>query len=428
MNPELLQHLYQHFIECGKVSTDTRNISQGSIFFALRGDNFDGNEYAQEALTIGASYAVVDSPWFSASERFIKVPDVLTCLQELATLHRSKMPATVIGLTGSNGKTTTKELMKSVLMQEFNVLATEGNLNNHIGVPLTLLKLTPEHTHAIIEMGASSIGEIQQLCTFARPDIGYITNFGKAHLEGFGSEEGVLKGKSELYDDLLFRRGTAIVNGNDKKQMKATRKLSRFVFGEEDADCTIIQGKSVDGNLVVNVEGTEIQSNVTGEYNYANIAAAAALGCYLKMSIQSIEKGIAAYVPGDNRSQWLTKGSNKILLDAYNANPSSVEAALQSFSTLPGKKWVIIGDMFELGHYAKQEHQRIARLAGQLNFDKVLLVGENFYRIHGLENVQSFADINLLSAYLESEAIDKTTILLKGSRGMKMERLLNVFP
>jgi UDP-N-acetylmuramoyl-tripeptide--D-alanyl-D-alanine ligase len=427
IHPDLIRRIYEIFRECGKVSTDTRKITEGSVFFALRGDNFDGNEYAHKALELGASYAVVDSPWFTSSENFIKVPDVLSCLQQVAVMHRSNLNVSVIGITGSNGKTTTKELMKSVLMQQFNVLATEGNLNNHIGVPLTLLKLTREHTQAIIEMGASSIGEIKQLCSFARPDIGYITNFGKAHLEGFGSEEAVIRGKSELYEDLRNGNGVAIVNGNDKKQMKATRDISRFVFGEKDADCKITLGTPIDGNLVINVEGTDIRSNLTGTYNLSNIAAAAALGCYLKVPLQSIQKGIAAYVPENNRSQWLIMGSNKILLDAYNANPSSVEVALQSLSELPGKKWVIIGDMFELGHYARQEHQRIARLANELDFDKVLLVGENFYNINGVENVQTFANIDLLRKFLESEQIENTTILLKGSRGMKMESLLNIF-
>ncbi|MCC5918406.1 MAG: UDP-N-acetylmuramoyl-tripeptide--D-alanyl-D-alanine ligase [Cryomorphaceae bacterium] len=429
MHLDLINHIYKAFLNSTGVSIDSRSIREGSIFFALRGDNFDGNQFAHEAIANGASYAVVDSPWFSSSENVFKVPDVLLALQEIATLHRQRSNATVIGLTGSNGKTTTKELIYAVLRQTHRVLATEGNLNNHIGVPLTLLRIRPEHEYVIVEMGASSVGEIEMLSEITKPDVGLITNYGKAHLEGFGSPEGVIQGKSELFEYLRKRNGVAIVNADDDIQMKRSEGMQRYTYGLGNVDCFIDLLVGEDPFLRVIVAGTEIETQMTGIFNYSNIASAAALSCYLSIPMSAIKKGIHSYIPGNNRSQWVETGSNKVFLDAYNANPTSVEASLLSLTTLEGNRCAIIGDMFELGLFAKQEHKQIANTAVSLGIEKVILVGEIFNTVRGLDgfaNLEIYQNMDNLRDRLIDNPITNSIILLKGSRGMKMESLLEI--
>ncbi len=421
-----LERIYQAFSQSGLVSTDSRNIPQGAVFFALKGPNFDGNTYAKEALTNGAIAAVVDDSALANEENLIFVPDVLEALQALSLMHRKAMGTTIIGLTGSNGKTTSKELMHAVLKQSFDVLATEGNLNNHIGVPLTLLRLKPSHQVAIVEMGANGIGQIEELAALAQPDYGYITNFGKAHLEGFGSEEGVVIGKSELYQQLHATNGTAIVNADDPKQIKQSAGINRVLFGTQ-GDVQITTGISDEGLVYADYYGMRIQSQLTGDYNQSNVAAAIAVGVMFDMPLDKIDAGISGYVPTNNRSQWCTVGGVRVLLDAYNANPTSVEAALKSFAQVPGEKWVVLGDMLELGNYSEEEHQRIADLAASLSFEKVLLVGPHFSKAAS-PLVELFESTNAVADYLSNQKINEPlSILLKGSRGMKMESLLSCF-
>lgn len=421
-----LKRIYEAFSQNGLVSTDSRNIPQGAVFFALKGPNFDGNTYAKEALTKGAIAAVVDDPALANEENLIFVPDVLEALQALALMHRKAMGTTIIGLTGSNGKTTSKELMHAVLKQSFDVLATEGNLNNHIGVPLTLLRLKPSHQVAIVEMGANGIGQIEELAALAQPDYGYITNFGKAHLEGFGSEEGVVIGKSELYQQLRATNGTAIVNADDPKQIKQSAGINRVLFGTQ-GDVQITTGISDEGLVYADYYGMRIQSQLTGDYNQSNVAAAIAVGVMFDMPLDKIDAGISGYVPTNNRSQWCAVGGVRVLLDAYNANPTSVEAALKSFAQVPGEKWVVLGDMLELGNYSEEEHQRIADLAASLSFEKVLLVGPHFSKTAS-PLVESFESTQAVADYLSNQKINEAlSVLLKGSRGMKMESLLSCF-
>ncbi|MCH8547098.1 MAG: UDP-N-acetylmuramoyl-tripeptide--D-alanyl-D-alanine ligase [Cryomorphaceae bacterium] len=423
-----LDRIYQAYAQHGLVSTDSRNIPQGAVFFALKGPNFDGNQYAEEAINKGAIASVVDDPSLANEDHLIYVPDVLKALQALAVMHRKKLGTTVIGLTGSNGKTTSKELMHAVLKQSFDVLATEGNLNNHIGVPLSLLRLKPSHQIAIIEMGANGIGQIEELSALAQPDYGYITNFGKAHLEGFGSEEGVVIGKSELYQQLRRTNGTAIVNADDHKQIQQSVGINRVTFGE-NGDVKITGGISNEGLVYGEYYGVRIQSQLTGAYNQSNVAAAITLGVMFDMPLDKIEAGISEYVPTNNRSQWCTVGKVRVLLDAYNANPTSVEAALHSFARIPGNKWVVLGDMLELGIYSEEEHQKIADLAAELSFEKVLLVGPHFSKVLlPSPLVQTFDDTGSVSDYLSKQNTNHTfSVLLKGSRGMKMESLLSCF-
>ncbi len=422
-----LNVIYDAFVKKGKVSTDSRNIPEGAVFFALKGPSFDGNEYAFEALEKGASLAVVDNPNLKEKPNVCFVDDALTALQALATHHRLQMNATVIGLTGSNGKTTTKELMYAVLRQHANTLATEGNLNNHIGVPLSLLKMTSEHRFAIIEMGANGIGQIAELSSFALPDYGYITNFGKAHLEGFGSKEGVIQGKSELYEQLRSNDGVALVNSNDPTQMQRSSGLRRITFGSSHADVVVQTGVNDQGFVYVDVEGHRITTQLTGAYNATNAAAAVALGVSLNVPVEKIKASIEGYEPRNNRSQWVNRGGVRIMLDAYNANPDSVEAALVSFAKHPGVKWVALGDMLELGAYAEAEHKRIAELATTLGFDRILLVGPIYKTTTGLpDGVEVYSSTEEVKKAFENHP-QNVSLLLKGSRGMAMESLLTCF-
>lgn len=394
------------------------------MFFALKGEHFNGNIYANKAIELGAKYALIDDAAYNTSPKTILVDNVLETLQKLATFHRQYLKTTIVALTGSNGKTTTKELIHCVLSQKYKTTATIGNFNNHIGVPLTLLSMSHTTEIGIVEMGANHQKEIAFLCTIAEPDFGYITNFGKAHLEGFKGVDGVIKGKSELYDYLIANNKTIFVNATDSIQVTKTKKANTFTFGSLNEQVAI---GFINANPFVSCRFNEfvIQSQLIGKYNFNNIAAAIAIGSYFKVDHTSIKQAIENYTPNNNRSQLLNKGSNKIILDAYNANPSSMEAALVNFDIQPGYKIAILGDMFELGKSAKKEHQNMVDLALSLNIDSIIFLGENFYQteINSLKAKKYKTRENFKLDFVLSE-IKNATILIKGSRGMALERLL----
>lgn len=422
-----IEALHQLFLKAKSVSTDTRTLEKGMLFFALKGENFNGNRFAQKALDLGASYCIIDEVQNPNHEHYILVDDVLQTLQKLANYHRNYLNIPIVALTGSNGKTTTKELIYSVLKQRYNTQATLGNLNNHIGVPLTLLRMDESTEIGIVEMGANHIGEIAQLCKIANPNFGYITNFGKAHLEGFGSEEGVVKGKSELYDYLKQNKGTIFLNADDKKQVKQVGDYqNRITFSErESSDFTIALLKE-SPFLSIEINKTLIHTQLLGRYNFTNTAAAITIGLHFDVDLKSMKKGIESYIPKNNRSQIIKQNSNTIILDAYNANPSSVEAALKNFKTMEGdQKIVILGDMFELGEQSYDEHQSVIDLAKSLDFSQLYLVGNHFFEHHqNYSNILFFKDFERLKIHLEDYPIKQSMVLVKGSRGMALERLL----
>ncbi len=420
------ERLYHYFLESSGICTDTRQIFKNCLFFALRGENFNGNLFVQEALDKGAHIVVVDQEdcHKPTGETFL-VHNTLLALQELAQFHRNQLRTKIIALTGSNGKTTTKELIHAVLSQRFKTVATKGNLNNHIGVPLTLLSISPDTEFGIVEMGANHPGEIEMLSHIALPDIGYITNFGKAHLEGFGSLEGVVKGKTELYTFLKEEGRIVLANAHDPKQMEASKAIDRITFGPADSDY-IIELLDPQNKLVLGFDGVRIQSNLVGLYNFGNLCAAIALGAYFGIPASQIKKGIESYIPKNNRSQLITKNTNSILLDAYNANPSSMMAALESFKQADGKNKILyLGDMFELGADAPIEHQNVVDYLSENNFGQVYLVGENFFKTQNKSTwIKQFRTFGDLENELKLNPPKSATILIKASRGMALERIL----
>lgn len=415
MKTTALYNLYnQHYL----VDTDTRTIRKNTIFFALKGDNFNGNAFAEQALILGASYAVVDQKEFKTNDRILLVTDVLESLQKLANFHRKQLNIPIISLTGSNGKTTTKELINVVLSKKYNTVATKGNLNNHIGVPLTLLSMTPKTELGIVEMGANHQKEIEFLCTICEPDFGYITNFGKAHLEGFGSMEGVIKGKSELYTFLLANHKTVFVNVDDHIQVERAKEINSVCFNTND-----VQFIEVNPFVKLSYKNESIQSNLIGNYNFTNIAAAITIGAHFKVSETAIKEAIESYVPTNNRSQIIKTTHNTIILDAYNANPSSMKVALENFDTLKASsKVVILGDMFELGKESAQEHQAITEFVTAFNFNQTFFVGANFHLTN--TNKIQFKTYQELEDFLKKNPLKNHSILIKGSRGMRLERIL----
>ena len=415
-----IENLHTLFLKHQLIDTDTRKIRRNSLFFALKGDNFNGNKFANEALNKGASYAIIDEAEYNG-DHTILVENVLNTLQQLANFHRKQLNIPIISLTGSNGKTTTKELINAVLSKKYKTSATTGNLNNHIGVPLTLLSMTSETEIGIVEMGANHLKEIQLLCKIAEPNFGYITNFGKAHLEGFGSVEGVVKAKSELYDFLRNNGAKAFVNSDDVKQVQQSKGIEIITFNNEK-----IQFIEANPFVTVQFKKTLIKSQLIGKYNYQNIAAAIAIGNYFNVEVNEIKDAIENYIPSNNRSQIIQKGTNKIILDAYNANPSSMQAALENFKQLEdSSKIVFLGDMFELGNESTLEHQKIAELATSFHFKEVYLIGKAF----STTNVKNAFIYDSFEAFKTSKMnpILNATILIKGSRGMALERILDLF-
>ena len=419
--------LYEKFKECAGVATDTRKDLQNRLFFCLKGETFDGNQFAPLAIEKGAKYVVVDNEKFAYLPQAILVEDTLKALQDLAQQHRKQLATPVIALTGSNGKTTTKELVYSVLNQSFRALKTEGNLNNHIGVPLTLLLLTPDTDIAIVEMGANHPGEIAALCQIADPDFGYITNFGRAHLEGFGSFEGVVKAKSELYD-YLKKAGKRIFFCQDNALQADllegySQTYSFSLEGNEKALLQLTLRESIPFVKLAWGE-KEIPTHLIGRYNAMNAAAAICIGHYFKLSKEAITRAIADYVPSNNRSQWIQKDrGNQVLMDAYNANPTSMHAAIEAFGELKAAhKVLILGDMKELGAYSQKEHQQLVEdIAARSLWDAVLLLGENFYQTR--TDFMKFRTLAELNHYLRLHPFSDTSFLIKGSRSMTMEKI-----
>ncbi|MFV0178166.1 UDP-N-acetylmuramoyl-tripeptide--D-alanyl-D-alanine ligase [Empedobacter falsenii] len=421
--------IFEQFLKSKNVTTDTRNISKDCIFFALKGANFNGNTFAQEAINQGAMLAIVDEKEYeNNSQNIFLVHNALETLQDLARIYRKHLQIPFIGLTGSNGKTTTKELISAVLKEKFKTHYTFGNLNNHIGVPLTILSIPEDTEIAVIEMGANHQKEIELLASISQPDFGYITNFGKAHLEGFGGIEGVIKGKSELYDFLRANKKTAFVNYNDPIQVEKTADINRISFSDQnntDVQIELIENKTE--YLAVKYKNLDIHSHLTGNYNFSNISCAIAIGQHFGIDAESIKNGIENYFPSNNRSQIINKENYKIVMDAYNANPSSMEASLNNFVKFEGSKTIIIGDMFELGDEAKTEHQRVLDLAERLNFDQIFILGHHFSEtITTNPNVKKFEDRKAFEKYLIDNPIKTKNILIKGSHGMRLDLLENI--
>ena len=423
-----IENLHRLFLECSSVSTDTRRIEKDCMFFALKGANFDANEFANQALQNGAKYVVIDNANFYIDENSILVEDVLSTLQELSTFHRDFLALPILALTGSNGKTTTKELINVVLSRKFKTKATKGNLNNHIGVPLTLLSFDKETEIGIVEMGANHQKEIEFLCAIAKPDFGYITNFGKAHLEGFGGVEGVIKGKSEMYDYLYKFHKTAFVNFDDKLQVEKTKNIKRFTFSQTIGDADVfIQSVTANPFVEIKISDIQINSNLIGIYNANNINAAITVGKYFGVDDFQIKEAIESYTPENNRSQIIKKGNNEIILDAYNANPSSMAVAIENFLNLKSdNKVIIIGDMFELGDSSLEEHDKIISMLVDFANVECYFVGKDFFlnkKEYG--HYHFFKTFEDLSKQLVNNNFSNSLILIKGSRGMALERVLD---
>ncbi|MGY4383431.1 UDP-N-acetylmuramoyl-tripeptide--D-alanyl-D-alanine ligase [Pedobacter sp. UYP24] len=426
------ESLYEFYLKHPIICTDTRNIIAGCLFFALKGENFDANTFAEKALEAGAAFAIIDNPEVKTSDKHILVTDVLTALQELAKHHRSQLNIPVIGLTGSNGKTTTKELINAVLSEKYRSFATKGNLNNHIGVPLSILSITSEIEIAVIEMGANHQKEIEFLCTIAQPTHGLISNVGLAHLDGFGGFEGVKKGKAELYSYLKASRGTTFIYRNNPHllEMSKAAALDKVVYyGAEKEDP--ISGALISTDPLIklrwqNKEGSyQTSVNLTGTYNFENILAAICIGQYFELRPEQINDGLAGYLPNNNRSQITKTVSNTVICDFYNANPSSMTAALNNLEQLDAvNKAIIIGDMFELGPESEAQHELIAKQAEALNANTLILIGKHF--IGSKEKIKAlfFETPKEALAYLTEAPIKNSMVLLKGSRGMALEQLL----
>lgn len=431
-----IQELYQLYQQYPKVSTDTRNIQAGSIFFALKGDKFNANNFAHQALVAGASYVVLDEEQELQDERFVFVADVLTALQELAHYHRKQLRIPFIGITGTNGKTTSKELLNAVLSEQYRTYATKGNLNNHIGVPLTLLAIDADVEIAIIEMGANHPEEIAFLCAIAAPTHGFITNVGKAHLEGFGSFEGVKKTKGELYDYLKLHQGVLFLQGDNAHlvEMEAERGLERLVRYGFSAH-NDVQGRLVEADPLLTIawhqqQQPELESIVSthlvGAYNIENILAAVAVGLYFDMPIEAINKGLSGYVPTNNRSQITKTARNTVLADYYNANASSMAAALDNIAVIKAEtKVLILGDMFEMGDESQKEHAQVIAKALGLDVARCIFVGKAFY---AQQNAQAefYETTEQAKAAILARPIADAMILLKASRGMAFEGLIEV--
>jgi UDP-N-acetylmuramoyl-tripeptide--D-alanyl-D-alanine ligase len=423
-----IEVLYLKYKESNSISTDTRKLSKDCMYFALKGDNFDGNKFITQAFESGAKYCVIDNENSLINKNCILVDDVLTTLQQLATYHRNSINIPIIALTGSNGKTTTKELIYYVLSSQYKVKATRGNLNNHIGVPLTLLGFTEDLDFGIVEMGANHQKEIEFLSSIARPDYGLITNFGKAHLEGFGGVEGIIKGKSELYDYLRAHDKTVFINTHDEKQIKQIGRYTKTItIGANATNDCILQFISANPLVSIRYNNTQINSQLIGDYNYENIAAAVAIGQQFKVSTQNIKDAIESYQPDNNRSQIIQKGTTKIILDAYNANPTSMLAALKNLKQLDSvNKYLFLGDMFELGNAAEFEHQAIVTYI-ETNFENhIFLIGENFFKTTTKKTTHKFSKFEGLKSELKTLILKDATLLIKGSRGMALERILGL--
>ena len=426
------EELYSYYRNYPVISTDTRSISEGCLFFALRGESFDGNRFAAEALQKGAAYAIIDHPDYQDGKRTILVDNVLESLQQLALHHRRQFHGPVIGITGSNGKTTTKELIAAVLQQNYKVTYTRGNLNNHIGVPLSLLAIDDRTEIAIIEMGANHPGEIDFLCRIAEPDYGIITNIGKAHLEGFGSFEGVIRTKSELYNFLRAHQGKCFINTDNPLLRKQASGLEWLSYGT--GEHAQLRGQTEKGDYFVTARvlfpkgWLYLKSHLIGQYNFENIMAAARAGMQFSVDPLQIQQAILTYQPGNNRSQLIEKRSNKIIMDAYNANPTSMQAALTNFRQIShSPKSLFLGDMLELGDYSSREHQKIADMIDPQEFDQVCLIGDHFSQVATRAgNISKLKNTEELIRLLKNRPPQENQlILIKGSHGIHLEKMID---
>jgi UDP-N-acetylmuramoyl-tripeptide--D-alanyl-D-alanine ligase len=422
-----IQELYSLFEKHPLICTDTRKILPGSLFFCLKGSNFNGNKFAAKAIENGAAYAIIDEAAYASGEKTIRVKDTLACLQQLAKYHRTKLKIPVIGITGSNGKTTTKELLYAVLSKKYKVYATPGNLNNHIGVPLSVLEITPDYDMAIIEMGANHLGEIRDLCKISQPDFGLITNIGKAHLEGFGSFENVITAKTELYKSIEKRKGLVFLNNNNSILKEHVGTIKCFTYGTNQNSDIHVNFLVANPFVKIHWENKKIiiESKLIGKYNFENILSAVAIGEYFKVDPLQIKEAIEDYEAKNFRSQFIQKGSNLVILDAYNANPTSMIAALENFNLMQSThKIVMLGDMLELGTYKDAEHSKIIEFLIDSNYDQVFLVGTLFSKANLRRDFLTFNTSAELKIYLEQNPIKKALILVKGSRGTQMENVV----
>ncbi len=425
----ITKNLYHIYLKHPLIDTDTRKIRKGSIFFALKGENFNANEFAAEALKKGAAYVVTDEETDTPPQKTIRRQSVLLALQQLAAEHRKHLQAKIIAITGTNGKTTTKELTNAVLSKKYKTYATKGNFNNHIGVPLTLLAIPPLAEMAIIEMGANHPGEIAELCRIADPDIGIITNIGKAHLEGFGSEEGVFKTKKSLFDHIIKKQGPIFFLNEEPWLSQYKEYPNAMIYG---TDNETINGRIITSDPTITVklktsnndQAVTLKTNLFGEHNLFNVLAATAIGSFFDVGINEIVAAIASYEPSNNRSQVEKKERNILIMDAYNANPTSMSSALRSFASgTAEKKAVILGDMLELGQESQKEHLAIIKQLKENDFQLVILVGNEFMSANHNKNYHAFADVIACEQFLAAEKIEGYTILIKGSRGVKLELL-----
>ena len=422
-----ISKIYALFNKYKSVSIDTRSIKPNDIFFAIKGPNFDGNNFALQAIKTGASYVISDNPDISKkSDKIIYVENSIKALQKLANYHRRKLNTKIIAITGSNGKTTSKELILNVLKTKYKTTATKGNLNNHLGVPLSLLKINENTEFGIIEMGANHLNEIAQLCKIAEPSFGYITNFGNAHLEGFGSIEGVIKGKSELYNFLKNNKSLIFYNSENIIQTSLINNYKNtYTFGINSKSKCIINKSKSENTLNVSYQNKIIKSTIYGDYNFENICIAIAIGEYFEVDFKNIKKGIESYIPKNNRSQISLKNNNTIILDAYNANPTSMSLALESFKKTNYKnKMIILGDMFELGKDSNYYHQEITNSLEKINDSTIYIVGEYFCNTKHSDRIRSFSSSKELINNLSKTNVSNYSILIKGSRGMQLEKII----
>ncbi len=422
-----IKSIYSLFIQCDGVSTDSRKCPKDSMFIALKGDNFDGNVFVENAIESGCKFALTSDEQRANNKTIFYVPDTLAALQQLASYHRQQMNATVIAITGTNGKTTTKELTSAVMKAKFgdDVINTEGNLNNHIGVPLTLLRIKAHHKYAIVEMGANHPGEIKTLADIALPDYGLITNVGTAHILGFGSFEGVIKTKCELYDNLKKHNGTIFVNGSNHNIFPKSEGANRIVYGVDGSSLNA-SVESADPFLKVKFSnGYSAQTNLIGAYNLENVMAAACVGSHFGVDMPTIVSALENYKPSNNRSQFISTSSNKLIVDAYNANPTSMKAALDNFISLKSdsEKALILGDMLELGKDSEAEHGKIVEMIAASGIKKVMLVGQNFASV-AKSGMSTFKNVDELIPVLTDNKLNGCLILIKGSNSMKLTKVV----
>ena len=421
-----IEKIYQLYSQKYLVTTDSRKVEPGCVFVALKGEHFDGNDFAYQVANDNiAACVIADRKDLPQHERLFIVDDSLTALQELAKLHREKCKTPIIGITGTNGKTTTKELVASVLNQKYNIIYTQGNFNNHLGVPLTLLQIKPETEIAVVEMGANHPKEIELLCSLAQPNFGIITNIGKAHIEGFGSFEGVIKTKNELYDYLRNTNGKVFLNNDNPLLKELAHDLTSVSYGKDDSADYNASILSSNPYLSIKWNGLEINTNLVGDYNFENVMAAITVGCYFNIEQEIIIKALENYFPTNNRSQFIKTEKNEVVMDAYNANPVSMSNSVRNFRNISDENHLLIlGDMKELGDESLNEHQEILNLVKELGFNNIILVGSEFNKINS--GFVSFLNVEELISHINNNEIRGKKILIKGSHSIHLEKIINL--